>query len=207
MRQLWNCSTTNPSAAERFKSKLSNKQCAGPTNLTSREISSKPWAGKRCCSGQWRAVMMIRGTGAQGTAKSQSDVDELTWRVRVALAAELVTERRMFGGTTFMLNGNMLCWAGRSGLMVRVGREGEAAALTAPFTGPCLETGRPMGGICHGETPWDCRGREFGPLAGFCTGLCDRASSEGRSEGTYPQTQATAEIMSGAHRRYHLFGA
>jgi hypothetical protein len=91
--------------------------------------------------------MMIRGTGAQGTAKSQSDVDELTWRVRVALAAELVTERRMFGGTTFMLNGNMLCWAGRSGLMVRVGREGEAAALTAPFTGPCLETGRPMGGF------------------------------------------------------------
>jgi hypothetical protein len=90
---------------------------------------------------------MTRGTGAQGTAKPQSEVDELTWRVRAALAAELVTERRMFGGTTFMLNGNMLCWAGRSGLMVRVGREAEEAALRAPFAGPCLETGRPMGGF------------------------------------------------------------
>jgi TfoX/Sxy family transcriptional regulator of competence genes len=78
---------------------------------------------------------------------SREDADSLTFRARAALAKELTTERRMFGGTSFMLNGNLLCWAGRNGLMLRVGRDGEAAALAQPFVGPCLETGRPMGGF------------------------------------------------------------
>lgn len=56
-------------------------------------------------------------------------------------------ERRMFGGVTVMVNGNMLCCVARQGLMVRVGADGEAAALARPSAQPCLGTGRPMAGF------------------------------------------------------------
>jgi TfoX/Sxy family transcriptional regulator of competence genes len=56
-------------------------------------------------------------------------------------------ERRMFGGVTMMVNGNMLCCVARQGLMVRVGAEGEAAALARPAAQPCMGTGRRMAGF------------------------------------------------------------
>lgn len=56
-------------------------------------------------------------------------------------------ERRMFGGVTVMLDGNMLCCVARRGLMVRVGAAGEAAALARPAAQPCMGTGRRMPGF------------------------------------------------------------
>ena len=53
----------------------------------------------------------------------------------------------MFGGITFLVNGNMLCSASRHGLMVRVGREAEPEALARPFARPCLGAGRRMAGF------------------------------------------------------------
>jgi hypothetical protein len=78
---------------------------------------------------------------------AQDERDILAARVRAALANELTSERRMFGGVAFMLGGNMLCCASRRGLMVRVGREQEPAALKRPHAAPCLGTGRPMAGF------------------------------------------------------------
>lgn len=43
-----------------------------------------------------------------------------------------VTEKKMFGGICFMLNGNMLCGVHKGGGMFRVGKGHEAAALTVP---------------------------------------------------------------------------
>jgi len=40
-----------------------------------------------------------------------------------------ISERKMFGGLCFMLNGNMLCGVHAGGGMFRVGKENEAAAL------------------------------------------------------------------------------
>jgi hypothetical protein len=77
----------------------------------------------------------------------------LAARVRGALCAELVTEQRMFGGIAFLLGGNMLCCASRKGLMVRIARDREPEALTRPFAGPCLGTGRPMAGFIMVEPP------------------------------------------------------
>jgi TfoX/Sxy family transcriptional regulator of competence genes len=51
------------------------------------------------------------------------------------LQAEHVTEKRMFGGITFLLNGNMLCCASKQGLMVRVGKEAEAALCPSALRG------------------------------------------------------------------------
>jgi len=57
-----------------------------------------------------------------------------------------VTERRMFGGIAFMLNGNMVCAVGKDHLMVRVGPDGYDDALHLPHAHEMRFTGRPMRG-------------------------------------------------------------
>lgn len=46
-----------------------------------------------------------------------------------------------------MHNGNMLCCVGRKGLMVRVGADNEAVALTMSWATPCMGAGRRMAGF------------------------------------------------------------
>lgn len=57
-----------------------------------------------------------------------------------------IAERRMFGGLSYMLAGNMCCCVTDRGLMVRVGPEGYDEALALPHAGPMDMTGRPMRG-------------------------------------------------------------
>jgi len=75
------------------------------------------------------------------------DVQSLLQRVRAVMPEVEVAEKRMFGGVTLMLNGNMLCCASKKGLMVRVGKEAEAKALKLPHTRPCDGTGHKMPGF------------------------------------------------------------
>ncbi len=58
-----------------------------------------------------------------------------------------VTEKKMFGGLCFLLNGNMLCGVHQGGGMARVGKELEAAALELDGVDPLSFTGRKMGGM------------------------------------------------------------
>lgn len=60
---------------------------------------------------------------------------------------EELSDRKMFGGLCFMLNGNMLCGCHKRGLMYRVGKGNAAAALTLEGAQPMAFTGRPMGGM------------------------------------------------------------
>ena len=60
---------------------------------------------------------------------------------------EGVSEKKMFGGLCFMLNGNMLCGVHQDGGMARVGKENETAALQLEGVTPLSFTGRPMGGM------------------------------------------------------------
>lgn len=76
-----------------------------------------------------------------------NEILDLMDRIRAELSGKEVCEKRMFGGVTFMLNGNMLCCISKKGLMVRVGKELEAEALSRPFAERCLGTGRPMSGF------------------------------------------------------------
>lgn len=62
-----------------------------------------------------------------------------------------VTEKRMFGGLCFMLNGNMLCGVHKNGGMFRVGKELEAEALAIEGARPMDFTGRPMAGFIDVE--------------------------------------------------------
>jgi len=68
--------------------------------------------------------------------------------IRQALAGRAgVTEKKMFGGLCFLLNGNMLCGAYREGGMYRVGKENAGAALALPHVRAMAMTGRPMPGL------------------------------------------------------------
>jgi TfoX/Sxy family transcriptional regulator of competence genes len=78
---------------------------------------------------------------------------DLANRVREQLAAEDgVSEKAMFGGLAFLLNGNMtVAVSTHGGLMVRVGREAAEEALSRPHTKPIEMRGRPMTGWIHVE--------------------------------------------------------
>jgi TfoX/Sxy family transcriptional regulator of competence genes len=58
---------------------------------------------------------------------------ELAARVRELLAAEPVTEKAMFGGLAFLVNGNMsVSVSGQGGLLVRVDPDQTEALLAEP---------------------------------------------------------------------------
>jgi TfoX/Sxy family transcriptional regulator of competence genes len=74
--------------------------------------------------------------------------EELAARVREQLSdQDGVSEKRMFGGLAFMLDGNMTVGLSGGGeLMVRVGPDGTEQALAEPHTRLFDMTGRPMRG-------------------------------------------------------------
>ncbi|MEX2520442.1 MAG: TfoX/Sxy family protein [Paracoccaceae bacterium] len=58
-----------------------------------------------------------------------------------------LSEKRMFGGICFMLHGNMVGGAMKSGAMIRVGKARAADALALPGVEGTSPAGRKMGGM------------------------------------------------------------
>ena len=74
--------------------------------------------------------------------------EELADRVRNALASRSeVSERKMFGGIAFMIEGNMAVGVMGEELMVRLGPDEAPRALEEPHTRVMDFTGRPMKGF------------------------------------------------------------
>ena len=75
---------------------------------------------------------------------------QLANRVRRAVGPRPnVTEKKMFGGLTFLLKGRMFCGIVKDDLMVRVGSERYEAALGEAHVRPMDFTGRPMDGYIY----------------------------------------------------------
>ena len=73
--------------------------------------------------------------------------EELAERVSAVLkSAPNITEKKMFGGVGYLLNGNMACGINKKFLIVRVGPDGYQAALDEAHTRVFDLTGRPMTG-------------------------------------------------------------
>ncbi|QKX17837.1 TfoX/Sxy family protein [Microbulbifer sp. YPW1] len=96
--------------------------------------------------------------------------EELVEKVRDLLPKEDgLSEKQMFGGLAFMLNGNMACGVVGEELMVRVGPDNYQAALGERYTRPMDYTGRPLKGMVYVEEDaiaedldgWVTRGVEF----------------------------------------------
>ena len=74
--------------------------------------------------------------------------EKLAERVRGVLERRRgITERKMFGGLSFMVNGHMCCGVLGDDLMVRVGADDYDAALDMKGARPMNFTGRPMKGM------------------------------------------------------------
>lgn len=88
--------------------------------------------------------------------------DVLAARVRVALRGlRGVDERRMFGGTAFLWNGHMICGALGDTLVLRLGADGAADALTRPHTRPMDFTGRPLKSMVYVDAAGHRRDRDL----------------------------------------------
>ena len=57
-----------------------------------------------------------------------------------------ITEKGMFGGRAWLLNGNLLCGARDDGMLVRLGKGNDSWALATPGIAPMISRGRPMHG-------------------------------------------------------------
>jgi TfoX/Sxy family transcriptional regulator of competence genes len=86
---------------------------------------------------------------AKPAAKTDTAPDPMVERLRAALGSRAFTEQKMFGGTCFMINGNMLIGTSKRGLLVRVGKDGHAAAAARPHAKPMEMGGRLMEGYLH----------------------------------------------------------
>jgi TfoX/Sxy family transcriptional regulator of competence genes len=76
--------------------------------------------------------------------------ERLAKRVRDILAQECpAKERRMFGGLAFMVDGHMCCGIVADDLVVRVGAEAHAEALSRLHARAMDFTGRPIKGFVY----------------------------------------------------------
>ncbi|TPN79561.1 TfoX/Sxy family protein [Mesorhizobium sp. CU2] len=83
---------------------------------------------------------------AKSVSKTSVAIDPMVGRLRAALGSRAFTEQKMFGGTCFMLNGNMLIGTSKRGLLVRVGKAAHATAAGGPHASPMEMGGRSMEG-------------------------------------------------------------
>jgi TfoX/Sxy family transcriptional regulator of competence genes len=67
-------------------------------------------------------------------------------RLNAAVAGWGTTRRKMFGGTCNLINGNMMCGVYEDCLILRLGEEEAAEALSQTGVKPMDITGRPMKG-------------------------------------------------------------
>lgn len=73
--------------------------------------------------------------------------ESLANRLRIQLTGKKnVSEKKMFGGIGFLLNGNLMVGIWKKSLIVRLGPEEGANALKEPFVREFDITGRPMKG-------------------------------------------------------------
>jgi hypothetical protein len=117
-------------------------------------------------------------------------VAELAETIRRRLAASTklpraaLSEKRMFGGVCFLLNGNMLCGAGKNGYMIRTdpARAAEAAAL--PGGEPVVMQGRPMKGfywLDPGAVDARALGRWIALAEAYVAGLPPKAAKRAKA--------------------------
>ena len=71
---------------------------------------------------------------------------KLAERIRGQLKGKHFVEKKMFGGTGYMVNGNLACGVHKDDMIVRVSPEKHAALLKRAHVRPFDLAGRPMKG-------------------------------------------------------------
>lgn len=93
----------------------------------------------------------------------------LAERVREVLASRaLVTERKMFGGLAFLLEGKMFVGISGSKLMARIGAERYQDALALPHVREMNFTGKPMKGYVYIDPPGLAEDQDLAAWVSWC---------------------------------------
>ena len=79
--------------------------------------------------------------------------EELDQRVGDMVSIWGAVRKRMFGGTGYLLNGNMMAGVHGERLILRLGEEESLTALEEPDVSPFDLTGRPMTGWVQVDPP------------------------------------------------------
>lgn len=81
-----------------------------------------------------------------------------------------ISEKKMFGGIAFMLNGNMLCGITNKGqFMARIGKELEAEAIQLPGASEMNMTGKKMGGMLFVDEDTLSEDKQLAEWIALCT--------------------------------------
>jgi TfoX/Sxy family transcriptional regulator of competence genes len=92
--------------------------------------------------------------------------------IRDDLAGEAgITEKKMFGGLCFLLNGHMVAGVHKGGGMFRVGKDNDAEALAIEGAGAMLFTGRSMSGMVDASDDCMTDDQRRGKLAALALGF------------------------------------
>lgn len=104
----------------------------------------------------------------------------LAQRVREALGSRAnVTEKRMFGGLAFLLDGKMFVGISGSKLMARVGLKRYQDALALPHVREMNFTGRPMKGYVYIDPPGLAEDIELSAWVSWCAGYVEGLPPKG----------------------------
>ena len=96
----------------------------------------------------------------------------LAQRVREALdSRHCISERKMFGGLAFLVDGKMFVGVQDSTLMARVGPERYQDALAVPHVREMDFTGRPMKGYVYVDAPGLADDRDLQAWVQWCAGF------------------------------------
>ena len=95
--------------------------------------------------------------------------EKLAQRVRDTLGSQsFVSERRMFGGLAFLLDGKMFVGISGSKLMARVGVERYRDALALPHVREMDFTVKPMKGYVYIDPPGLAQNRDLAAWVSWC---------------------------------------
>jgi hypothetical protein len=143
----------------------------GRTIVAGRTLAS---AARRTSAGQG-IIAIIRNPSGNPMAFDPG----LAQRIRERLAVRTgVTERRMFGGLAFLLDGHMAVGILGATLMARVGPAGHAAALAMPHARAMDFTGRPMKGYVYVDPPGIAEDADLAHWLDRCTAFVDTLPSK-----------------------------
>ena len=99
----------------------------------------------------------------------------LAQRIREILDQQSgLTERKMFGGLAFLLEGKMFVGIQGSTLMARVGSERYQDALAVPHVREISFNGRPMKGYVYVDSPGLTEDRDLAAWVSWCAGYVAR---------------------------------
>jgi len=78
--------------------------------------------------------------------------EKLAARIRrVVAGSKGITEKQMFGGLCFLLDGKMICGVLKTDMIAKIGRDNHERVATRKHVRPFDFTGKPMKGIVYVE--------------------------------------------------------